>query len=327
MIKLAANTLNIHDGVHAVARFTVDSLVRICPDLFKESSVEDCDAVMCNAPAAPPYSFNYDLAQKIVGWKKPIFVINDADGAPPDCENCLPTPEKSFGEFVRGGNGIKAYFYREYFKGYERPDLKFPLLPFELVGFVCSNHPKDKLATGVADSLDAFMRRGIDIHFASSCHARSRVIMFDALKDYPRAKATNLYKHCPLVTDYLRELNNSKISIALEGGGIKCRSHCEVPFFCAMAMPSIEVHESYPWIHGVNCIRLPYDRNCGEGSLVHNEGRGLVNIGASFQLLRHYLDNPDKLYQVYVNGMLNAEHYRIENYFRHWVGANIVKYL
>ena len=334
MIKLAANTLNIHDWVHPIARFAVDTLVRLCPDLFKESSVEDCDCVITNAPAAPPYSFNFELAEKIVAWKKPIFVINDADGAPPDCENDSPTKDHSFGNFVRGGNGIRAYFYREWFMEYERPDLPFPLLPFELVGFYCSNHPKDQIELPAPVGFYAFRDRPVNIYFASSVHAKSRVLIHNRLLPEHKAISINLYRETPLLKDYLSTLSSCKISVGLEGGGVKCRSHCEIPYFCVMAMPDIAMNESYPWIDGVNCIRMVYDHYdptvgviTGEGSLVHNFGRGVVNVNKSMKKLNDLLSNPEKLYAIYCSGFENAKRYSLKNYWRSHIGSNIIKYL
>lgn len=334
MIKVLATTLNTFAGnnpygVHPVCHFALDTLVHYCPEQFeKTSSLAECDAVLTSAPAAPPYSFDQRFGNEIVAARKPVFVINDADGAMPDCEPNSPTKEFNFQNFVRGGNGIRAYWYREWFQGYERPDLPFPLLTFELVGYLWTNHPKDKDDWFSKDTLDQFKARPNNILFAQSAGCESRKALFEALKDRPQCSVRDLLKtgKAP-ATSFLWEQSQAKITIALEGAGVKCCSTHEAPLNSVMAMGDIAMNWTYPWIDGENCIRLMYDKNQGEGSLVHNFGRGLVNANFSLTKLIAHLDFPERLYNVMQRGIETARKYSLPEYYKNWIGANIIKYL
>jgi len=94
-MKVFATTLNTHgDKIHPLAQIVVERLCQICPETFqKVDSIADCDAVVTNAPSAPPYEFDRQKAYKI---NKPVIIFNDADGYAPDCDN-----ETGFGDFVR----------------------------------------------------------------------------------------------------------------------------------------------------------------------------------------------------------------------------------
>jgi hypothetical protein len=330
MIRIHPATLNVHTAVHPMARFAVETLIWAAPDRFQEASLEGCDCVLVNAPACPPYVFDQTRADVVVRLKKPVFILNDADGAMPDCEGERPSKEFNFQNFVRGGNGIKAYFYREWHQGYERPDLPFPLLPYELAGYRWTNHPKDKKEWPVQTEAE-FNARPLDMLFAQSLHVQSRKAMYEALKGRPRVWATDGYTNRYPLDILMEKQAEAKITIALEGSGIKCQSHCEAPVNSVMALPDIQMHESYPWVDGVNCIRLPYERDKGEGSLVHNYGRGVVNahaaiINMSYFLETQFLPQPS-LYSIYRLGVENAQNYSLPNYWRNYIGKEIEKRL
>ena len=334
MIRIFPTTLNTFAGnnprgVHPVAAYALDTLVHYCPDQFQETtSLVDCDCVLTNAPAAPPYSFDWIKAESIITLKKPVFIINDADGAMPDCEGQSPDKEHNFQNFVRGGNGIRGYFYREWFDGYERPDLPFPLLTFELVGYLWTNHPKDQKDYYSLDSFEAFNARQWDILFAQSLNCQSRIALHNAILKRPRASVRDLYKSGKLpAAQHLCDQATAKMTIALEGSGIKCCSTHEAPLNSVMVMGDVGVHWTYPWIDGQNCIRLVYDKNKGEGSLVHNFGRGLVALEPSLSKLQGYLDAPETLYGILQGGMETSRKYTLPEYYKNHIGNNIIKYL
>lgn len=334
VIKAFTHTLNTFTGnnprgVHPVAWYALETLIHHCPDQFCETtSIADADCVLTSAPSCPPYCFDYALADSIVRLRKPIFVINDADGAPPDCEGQSPDKEHNFQNFVRGGNGIRAYFYREWFEGYERPDLPFPLLTFELVGYLWTNHPKDQQDWHSSDTLEQFKARPIDILFAQSLNCQSRIALHNALLGKANASVRDLYKtgKSP-AADFILEQSTARITVALEGSGIKCCSTHEAPLNSVMAMGDIAMRWTYPWVHMENCIRLVYEPNKGEGSLVHNFGRGLVDMEHSSFRLAKALENPDTLYGIMQAGMETARKYSLPEYYRNHIGANIIKYL
>lgn len=330
MIRIFPTTLNSHgEHVHPICRYALETLVHYIPDTFSAAeSLTESDCVLTCAPACPPYSLNVNLASQIVAMNKPIFVLSDADGYMPDCEGQSPNTTENFQNFIRGGNGIRAYFYREWFTDYTRPDLPFPLLPFELVGYLWNNHPKDKTDYTAGITREQFLGRKWDVLFTQSLNCQSRIALYQALEGFPNCPRRDLYKTGKQPAgDWLSEMLTAKISICLEGAGIKCVSHCEAPNCSVMAMHDIPMIETYPWIHGINCIRLPYDRDKGDGSFLHNLGRGLVNGPGAVAELKKWLSEPEKLWDLARAGFENARRYSLPEYFRNHVGANIVKYL
>ncbi len=308
-MKIFATTLNLHGKkVHPLSHIITDRLCAICPELFRQvDSIADADIVLTNAPAAPPYEFDKSTADKI---DKPIMIFNDADGYMPDCD------DKGFGEFVRSSEKIKLYFYREWWKGYDNP-FPFVMLPLDLV----TDHPIYERQT-----FEEFTSRSLDLFWSQSIHTLSRKKLWIGSVGYLRNHLFNdKYLHCFSADELLGHQNNSKITIALEGGGIKCQSHCEVCVNSVMAMPDLPMVEPYPWIDGVNCIRLPYKFG-GEGSWLKPDGRGIIDVEASLKKLTALLKNTKELYHIYCAGIANAENYRLPNYYRNHVAENILKY-
>lgn len=335
MVKIFSHSLNIHRLTHPLADWITDTLVSVCPDEFERVySIPQCDCVITNAPAAPPYSFDIDTAMQVWNANKPFFVFNDADGAPPDCEHEKPTKEINFCNFVRRGSGIRAYFYREWFKDYVCETLapSITMLPFELVGIKNWNHPKDTKDYSEGIDRDQFMRRPLEVLFAQTAHVQSRSLMYNALQGRSKTYAINLAQQRMLGHVYMEKLRDARITICLEGAGVKCQCHCEAPIASVMAMHDIAMHETYPWIDGFNCIRLPYLRGTpddikGEGSLVHNYGRGLLDVGAALSKLDDAVKDLDRLWVILCNGMETARKYSLPNYYRNHIGANIKKFL
>lgn len=100
------------------------------------------------------------------------------------------------------------------------------------------------------------------------------------------------------------EINgNAKLSLSLPGAGVKCfRSTGESPVNSLMCIPFDELAWSYPWEHGVNCIRFELNNAVVE--------------------IEHALRRDD-LYELYLSGVANAENYRVENYIRNYIEKQI----
>jgi hypothetical protein len=150
--------------------------------------------------------------------------------------------------------------------------------------------------------------------------------MFAALHGKPRMEVVNGYQaHVPIGT-VLSKQSESKITIALEGAGIKCQRHCEAPVNSVMAMQDIAMRETYPWIDGINCIRLPYEPG-GEGSFIVPTGRGVVKVDAAIEKLNGHLADLDRLFSIFEAGIDNAERYSLVNYMKNHIGKAISEYL
>jgi hypothetical protein len=308
-MKVLATTLNTHgDKIHPLAQIVVERLCQICPEAFqKVDSFADCDAVVTNAPSAPPYEFDKKTEGLI---QKPIIIFNDADGYMPDCDH------DGFGAFVRASDKIKLYFYREWWKGYEN-QFPFQMVPLDLT----QDRPTYEL-----QDYDQFRLRPFEVFWSQSIHTLSRKSLWERRSELPAGVFNNNYKISFTQKEFFDLQDDSKITIALEGGGIKCRSHCEACVNSVMAMPALDMVEAYPWIDGVNCIRLPYKFG-GEGSWLKPDGRGIIDVDASLFKLRTMLSNADALYNIYCAGVANAENYRLPNYYRNHIAANILKYI
>lgn len=307
-MKIFATTLNLHgDKIHPLAHIVVERLCQICPEAFqKVDSIANCDSVVTNAPSAPPYEFDNRAASKI---DKPVIIFNDADGYMPDCDH------DGFGNFVRTSNRIKLYFYREWWKGYENP------FPFTMLSFDIANNE----LRYVRHTFEQFTGRVLNVFWSQSIHTLSRKALWKRGFELPSGFCNDKYHHCFNAQQMFDLQNGSKITIALEGAGIKCQSHCEACVNSVMAMPVLEMVEPYPWIDGENCIRLPYKFG-GEGSWLKPDGRGIIDVDASLEKLRTLLSRPQDLYRIYCAGMSNAENYRLPNYYRNHVAENILKY-
>jgi len=190
------------------------------------------------------------------------------------------------------------------------------MVPFDIV----SETPRYDHQT-----FDQFNERR-DVFWSQSIHTLSRKELWGRRAEIPNAFVNDKYSHCLTFYELFLLQNISKITIALEGGGIKCQSHCEACTNSVMAMPALEMVEQYPWIDGENCIRLPY-REGGEGSWLKPEGRGIIDVDAAIKRLKKELANPKGLYQVYCNGLANAENYRMPNYYRNHISERIVEHV
>jgi hypothetical protein len=328
MIKVHATNLNIHCDVHPISRYALETLIHVLPEEFSESSLADCDCVFTNAPAAPPYCFDVRYANEITELDKPIFVFNDADGYEPDCEAMSPNTQQNFCNFIRDGRCIKGYFYREWHQGYSRPDLAFPLLTFELVGYLWNHHPKDRESWARPTNREIFLNRRFNITMAQALHTRSRVSLFKALDAIPGVNKRDLYKGGRFpAEDWMNELLTTKMAISLEGAGVKCVSHCEVPCCSILVTHDLPMEETYPWLGGVNCIKLPYFAEGGEGSFLKPEGRGTIRTNDAIKVINDYLADPHRLYDIFVLCQENARKYELGNYWKNHVAATIKKLL
>lgn len=103
----------------------------------------------------------------------------------------------------------------------------------------------------------------------------------------------------------------SKISISLNGAGIKCFRHAESSYNCVMAtQDTLSVIWSYPWVHGENCISLT--RKDFEPKEIEE--------GYAVETLWHWLRvQQGRLYDIYLAGVANNEKYHADNYGRDYL--------
>jgi len=100
----------------------------------------------------------------------------------------------------------------------------------------------------------------------------------------------------------------SKLSVSLFGAGTKCfRTTGESCVNSLMVMQDSDVAYSYEWEHGVNCLKFS-------------------SVQPNMNELNEFLDRED-LYEIYVNGVHNANKYRIDKYISDYIVPTIKKYL
>lgn len=93
--------------------------------------------------------------------------------------------------------------------------------------------------------------------------------------------------------DIVRGQQRSKISVSLPGCGVKCFRHNEANVNCIMALPYDNLAWTYPFDHGVNCIRLDPE-----------------NMWLSLYDAVHRTD----LYKIYLASQKTADKYRQDRY-------------
>jgi hypothetical protein len=98
---------------------------------------------------------------------------------------------------------------------------------------------------------------------------------------------------------------DTKISISLWGCGQKCYRDIEACFNSVVAIQEPTQTWSHPWIDGKNCIILP---NRKRGNL------HFIDEDESIRRINHYLEQPYKLYEIYLEGMKQCAKYRADYY-------------
>jgi hypothetical protein len=113
------------------------------------------------------------------------------------------------------------------------------------------------------------------------------------------------YARVPL--EKVMEYNcRSKISVSLPGAGIKCFRSAEAPVDSIMALEEDKLSWSFPWVDGVNCVRLKPDQ------------------------LFHTLETATRrgdLYEIYRASQETIDQYRSARYAREYVAPIIAKAL
>lgn len=98
----------------------------------------------------------------------------------------------------------------------------------------------------------------------------------------------------------------SKLSLSLPGAGVKCfRSTGESPVNSVMVMKSDDLAWSYPWEHGINCIKFS-------------------EFGEEIETIQYALKH-SSLYEIFLKGIEIANKYQVDNYINHYLLPNIVQ--
>lgn len=102
------------------------------------------------------------------------------------------------------------------------------------------------------------------------------------------------YSRIPM-EEFIKINGLAKISISIAGAGRSCFRHCESPVNSVMLMweDNTAWHQK-DWVHGFNCIKCEQE----------NEIETIIE----------WLDKPNKLYDIYVNGVNTVARFRFDSY-------------
>lgn len=306
-MKIHTTTLNTYgEHIHPVA--TMLSQTWQTMGLVQSSGRSLADVIMVNGPGAPPYKFDQKSAEELSALKKPIIILVDHEG-----EGRIDGPDEGWSRFVHWCPFIRAALYREW-KVSDDSKWPFALVPYDLVGYD-PRHPKEFLADTVV-SPEEFHRRDLHITSFTSIHpdCQSRVAMDKAIRDGGLFKGLNLIRHDRYTGGFITPgaiyqfARRSKLTFCLEGSGIKCNWHTELGSLAPMLMPHVEMHDLFPWVDMVNCVRAV-------GGPGGDHGRGIVDVEKTMEKVRSVIDDAPLHYSIYRQGAFNSQNYRIRTYY------------
>ena len=312
MIRVFTTTLNSHgEHIHNVGQRVLHKLIKHVGG-FVETSLEDCDVVFVGTPIMDPYEFNAALAERL---NKPVMVFNESDGPRPESD----VPQ--FSDWLHSYPDIRCYFFREWRRGERFPEFKFPFITFDLVDYLNPVTEKDEWMVP-AQSREAFEKRPLDVFHNQSIHVASRKEFRKAALDKhnPRWELIDFYEERWPFAALMAVQGDSKITVTLEGAGVKCMRHYEGGINSVLCLHGFEMEETYPWVEGDNCLRLPYTKEGGEWN------RGMIDIDKAIPYLEGWLKNPD-LYNVYQRCVRNAARYSMDNYCTNHLAPQIRAHL
>lgn len=142
-----------------------------------------------------------------------------------------------------------------------------------------------------------------------------------ATKEYKRIWATIQTPHYSRIPmEQVLFINGqSKLSLSLPGAGAKCFRMTESSINAVMVMREDGMEYSFPWIHGINCIKIPMAED-------FEEVRGVKNTWKVIDTIEAALQRTD-LYQIYANGVENCAKYSVERYCTEYLEPIIKKHL
>ncbi len=126
----------------------------------------------------------------------------------------------------------------------------------------------------------------------------------------------------------------SKLCVSLEGTNPKCMRHLEVSKNAIMLKDGLDMKWTYPWIHGDNCLILPYiQKYTSKYDEMHKEIEEdrkyefpMIDIENSKLMLDKYL-NDENLYTIYLNGLKNYNNYTLPKYYTDYLIPLLKKYI
>ncbi len=305
-------------------------------DNFQQAtSIETADCIIFpqySNYVLAPYKFNRDKIDLFLRLGKPIIMHNDGGAYP------LAWKTNIDGSYIWEdlADLIKVFFSVECYE-WHRKDLppKIKYTPFDFVGYT-------DMGLGLREvfplqSREDFLKRKIDTHVCMNTYPPTRDLLWEIMNSNPPWKSFNLntnetYKPSqPRIgwAEMVAGLFDSKIGFAPDGATAKTERHLFTASFTTMMKQEDSVEFTYPWIDGENCLDMVhdfqhgYERGKEQEYGVNGHNLRILNKQKTKEKIIEWLDKPNELYDIYVNGYYNAKKYELPNYFKNHIGKTI----
>lgn len=107
----------------------------------------------------------------------------------------------------------------------------------------------------------------------------------------------------------------SKLSVSLEGAGVKCFRHAEASLNSLMVMREDELAWSYEWKHGFNCLKIYFFMD----SFDEIKGTEYDSHMIAKKVFEYAQYDSEDFYEIYVNGIQTAKKYQLDNYINNYL--------
>jgi len=312
---------------------------------FQHSSAEDCDFVGLGITHMNGWDFNEEEFNRIKSKRFIIFDFTEYGWSNVNVQHIYGRSDGKYDHLFSNKNylklnkalkdvDIRVYFKRELPKALWTPliqPIEYPCL-FE-------NTYIEPVENYINRPIDIFFNWGWSNPSRPSLHAAfyrmAEELNFSVVSDIRHVQGEKRdHPNRPLVltqftphhsrfsmNDILRAQSMSKISVSLNGCGVKCFRHEEAPVNSLMALQDNVLEWTYPW-NEENSIVLPPKRHSSSGILPGKLSEDLTeweNLDAdlSVRMLMRLLNNPKHLHSEYVMGIQNCQKYLLKNYIPH----------
>ncbi len=336
MIKLWADSLDKSFEQPNESFLFVKDLIKYGDGFEQAVSYKDADVIVI-----PQYSNNHinnsignyvfdrDKANLYFGSLKLIVIINTGGGCPCEWEK-FPIYE-----YIKNGVAKRTVIFSTECYSWHRNFLprNVVYLPYEYMGF--TNFGLGLRSIPPLQSKEHFLSRELDTAVAINNYPPTRDRLWELIQE-------NLWNHFSYQTIpngnqqrvewevMTKHLFNSKIGFSPDGATAKTERHVYMPSYTVM-MKQEDAYLEFPykWVDGENCIEMVHDFMDGlniEKELSYEQnGHHLrvLNKEKTKEKILYYLSQPDKLYEIYVNGWYNDENYRIPKYNKSYISQSI----
>lgn len=326
-MKVLITSLNPKHDVNPVVNRLFTPLAK---EFAPAKSIHEAEAVFLSFIAAPQeLTLDRELLWEITQRNMPVVVFDHTESLGQNYLLTQGEPPRDFGDYQILHDAVlrvRAYFKRELLTAAWSP-LPFPVYPLDWT--------VPEFGSLAPDTREQFNARPIDLLMSWGYSSLSRPRMYGELirqaerfgahfalqpEDVTRALAEKrerifallfapYYRRIPM-SDILKWQKQTKVTLSLKGMGLKCFRCAEASFNSILAQQSPEaVQWSYPWVPGQNCIGLP-----------NRQGEDDLDEGAALELLWSWLRIVQgDLYDIYLRGIENQKHYRMEPYARNYL--------